>query len=319
MKINILTTTTDQTIWKQERIIFWAQSSSEIGSYLDMWTDLHGSASAPIARYIPTADHAVYIDVSDYVRTYPEVETFYFNSSRFENVVAINVNSGGLINPASVYIPEHDYTDYALIVPPQKIISPEGFAAAIGFEFYARPNYLNNCYISEFEGSTLAHYGQLLSGTHFLDDSTITRFSIREVDSHDIISRNIEQPVCGVQYALVTWRSFTGKTRRHAFEITKITSATDGVVSLADLDNEYREFKGREDSLTLRLQQLSRYDFWYYSDLINSPEVKISFDGVTEYRVQVTTKSATLPENDEGKLTDLEINVNWRKYDATPL
>ena len=82
------------------------------------------------------------------------------------------------------------------------------------------------------------------------------------------------------------------------------------------INNEYDERKGRRDGFTLKLEGLSRYDMWYYGDILTSSKVRVSFDGTTWRQVQVTGKAIKLPMSDEGALNVLEIPVNYRHYDT---
>ena len=81
--------------------------------------------------------------------------------------------------------------------------------------------------------------------------------------------------------------------------------------------NEYTEIKGEEDGFSLLLEDLTRYDFWYYADIITSSHVRVSIDGgVTFYDVEVTDKKYTVPESDAGRLATLEVAIKFRKYDT---
>ena len=122
---------------------------------------------------------------------------------------------------------------------------------------------------------------------------------------------------CRKTYAAVEWESSFGVTRRHIFEVIKQTDNADNVVSLETVGNDWNEHKGKLCGCTLRLESLSRYDYWYYADLILSDKAKITFDGSNWYTLQVTAKGYTLPDgNDSGKLNTLEIPVNYCKYDT---
>lgn len=124
------------------------------------------------------------------------------------------------------------------------------------------------------------------------------------------------QNICGVEYIKVKWVSFTGQEREHWFELTKRKQSTKDAFSLLPIDNEYVEIKGREDGFTLRLDRLNTYDLWYYSDVLQSSNVQVSFDSQIWYRVQVTDKAITLPDGEAGTNGVLEIAVNYKRYDA---
>lgn len=129
-------------------------------------------------------------------------------------------------------------------------------------------------------------------------------------------SQTLKDLECEKTYALVEWISYTGKTRRHVFEVVKSTTEYTESVDIETITNQYDQRKNRRDSFTLRLEGLTRYDLWYYSDLITSSQVKVSLDGTYWYQVEVTAKKQTIPETDAGKLNVLEIPINYRKYDT---
>ena len=121
---------------------------------------------------------------------------------------------------------------------------------------------------------------------------------------------------CGKRYAEVEWVSFTGQTRRHVFEVVKLTEETTNEVSLEMLTNEYDVRKDRRVSFSLRLDGLTAYDYWYYSDLVTSSSVKVSLSGTNYRQVQVTAKKSTIPETSSGRPLTLEIPINYVRYDT---
>lgn len=121
---------------------------------------------------------------------------------------------------------------------------------------------------------------------------------------------------CGKRYAEVEWVSFTGQTRRHVFEVVKLTEETTNEVSLETLTNEYDVRKDHRVSFSLRLEGLTAYDYWYYSDLVTSSSVKVSLSGTNYRQVQVTANKITIPETSAGKPLTLEIPINYVRYDT---
>lgn len=136
-----------------------------------------------------------------------------------------------------------------------------------------------------------------------LNDAMYYRYPLKELE-------------CGKRYAEVEWVSFTGQTRRHVFEVVKLTEETTNEVSLETLTNEYDVRKDRRVSFSLRLEGLTAYDYWYYSDLVTSSSVKVSLSGTNYRQVQVTAKKSTTPETSAGKPLTLEIPINYVIYDT---
>lgn len=305
MIVNILTASGTQKLWKAERIMFYGQGVQEFSHPVKMWTNLHGSNTSPIATYTPTSSNELYVDLTDYVRTYPTVSHVYFNSAYFEDTADISVSVVGLINPSNVIIPPH--WQYAKIVPPNYMIA--GTSGQVIAEFY------------DFDEASYMTSGATWVNSHRGLSPTGGAFDIYRSMQGSQAQRKqytLRQQRCGVQYALVEWVSFTGTQRRHIFEVIKAKTETADAFSLMPIDNEYIEIKGRKDGLSLRLDGLCAYDLWYYSDLITSSNVKVSLDGTNWDRVQVTTKSITQPDG-EGGDGELEIAINWKRYDAVAM
>ena len=291
-------------VWKQERFVLLASGSV---SPLLVWTNLHGSANAPIAKYALNGSGSVYIDMTDYVRAYPSVATIYvYDVSSTASSVCVNVK--GLINPENVNMPTHPISRYgALIIPPQMYYAGQNYNEAIA-EFYAQSGTgtwsVGGSASFAADGRT---YGQI-SG-----DFGIVR------NGSTILNYKVRSRMCGVEYINVRWVSFTGIVRDHIFELTKRKQSAKDAYSLLPIDNEYVEIKGREDGFTLRLDRLNTYDLWYYSDILQSSNVQVSFDGQTWERVKVTDKAITLPDGEAGTNGVLEVAVNYRKYDAVAM
>lgn len=289
-----------QNLWKQERIIV----RSEMHPVL-FWTDLHGSQAEPIAEYENIGNY-IDIDITDYIRTYPNVTYLYFADGENEEdvILSLPVQVVGLINPANVIIPEHATT--ATIVPPSLFYLPQDqtLLSLIDLEVYAASGVLglsgdadlalNERTIGQISGMfTLAHNGS----------------------TKKYIPRDIP---CGLA-AFVKWVSFTGVTRCSLIPAIKQTiSAADGF-SLLSLTNEYNEIKGRVDGFSLRLDGLCAYDLWYYADIITSSKVQVSFDGEEWTQVQITDSSITIPDGEANENGKLEIKLNYKKYDAVDM
>lgn len=128
--------------------------------------------------------------------------------------------------------------------------------------------------------------------------------------------RPLKELECGKRYAEVEWVSFTGLIRRHVFEVVKLTEETTNEISLETITNEYDVRKDRRVSFSLRLEGLTAYDYWYYSDLVTSSSVKVSLSGTNYRQVEVTTKKSTIPETSAGEPLTLEIPINYVRYDT---
>lgn len=282
-------------------------------------------ASAPtvsgleLIKYELDENNYCIIDGTDFYRTYRGAHEFllWYGSTYEQSVYTLfDDDPKGLINPAGVYIPKYDgILSGALILPPSKMLFANGLSSSVAFEFYK--NQQGTYTRAEYDAAgDRIFIGTIAQGSYALHDTAV---KLELTHLTEKITIQLVTPECDAETALVEWVSFTGVTRRHLFEVTKHKTETDDAYELLSLDNQTREIKGREDSFTIRLDGLCAYDVWYYADVITSSRVQVSLDGgATFARVQVTTKSVTLPNPDstDGKV---EITVKWKKYDAVDM
>lgn len=313
MIIKVATAVGTQDLWKQERILLYISAADKVKFY----TDLEGSALSPIATYTPPSSGDLYIDVTDYVRANPSVEHLYIvdvgNNTTYDTEVEVK----GLNNPRTALIPPFDSSLYLYFIPPTKFIEPFNSEMQIGV--YPKP--VNDGSVFTIEKTT-PPYSETAEDGMSLPGYVSGFFSlVRTKDGESTTIQNYRPTKrrCDVEYAMVRWESFTGAIRCHAFEVTKQKSSTAGAYSLLPLDNEYVEIKGRVDGFTLRIDGLNRYDLWYYADILNSSKVEVALDGGLFERVQVVTKTITLPDGECGTNGKLEIEVNYKRYDAVAM
>lgn len=123
--------------------------------------------------------------------------------------------------------------------------------------------------------------------------------------------------LCGRTYAAVEWLSRAGMKKRHTLEVVRVTYSTNGATEFQSALG-FDVTKGQAVGLTLRLQGLTRYDYWYYSDIITSNDVRVAVaeidaDFGDETRVQIVTSKVVVP--DSAGAYDLEIDVKYKRYD----
>lgn len=295
-------------IWAQERNIMRVSGFSVQTAYVQLVCNT-APLSGMVAKYVRPETGALEIDLSDVVRLIKNGNVSVSERTAAGAIIGSATTKSweraGLINPESVQIPDNPLRAYgALIVPPDKLIDTIGYDmqdTLIVCEFFGTAGTWNCA------GATMAttkrYIGQI-SGDFTLTDGTHTH------------AYKIQAREACKQYADVRWVSFSGIERVHTFEVINCTTETIDAVQLENLRNFYDIRKGRQDSFKLRLEELSRYDFWYYADMITSSKVEISLDGTNWRQVQVVTKSVQIPDNDEGKPNTLEIEINYRKYDT---
>ena len=133
--------------------------------------------------------------------------------------------------------------------------------------------------------------------------------------------------VCDEELVNVIWTSRTGGYKRVLMQRCKASVSQVDRVSLVDEVNfggsglpidYYKGFAGEEEEFTLRLEHLTAYDVWWYSDLLTSDYVAVADDGFnspTAKTVEVTTKSITIPDGSVNDTT-FEIKVKYKTGDA---
>lgn len=304
-----MTVTFPFSIWAKERNIMRVDGFNSLTAYVQV-VCITAPLSGLTAKYVRPQTGALEIDLSDVVRLINTGSVSVSERTASGAIIGSTTTKSwtraGLINPNSVQIPDSPLRAYgALIVPPDKLIDTIGHNdrdTLIICEFFGTAGTWN-CGGDATMATSKRFIGQI-SGDFTLTDGTHTyAYKIQARDA------------CR-QYADVRWVSFSGVERVHTFEVRNCTTETIDAVQLENLRNFYDIRKGRQDSFKLRLDDLSRYDFWYYSDLVTSSKVEISLDGTNWRQVQVVTKSVQIPDNDEGKPHTLEIEINYRKYDT---
>ena len=132
---------------------------------------------------------------------------------------------------------------------------------------------------------------------------------------------------CDEELVHVVWTSRTGGYKRVLMQRCKAVVSQVDRVSLVDKvefggggqpTDFYCGFAGESEEFTLRLEHLTAYDVWWYSDLLTSDSVTVADDSLkspTAKTVEVTTKSITIPDGSV-KDTTFEIKVKYRTGDA---
>ena len=137
----------------------------------------------------------------------------------------------------------------------------------------------------------------------------------------------LRRRVCDEELAHVMWTSRTGGYKRVLMQRCKAVVSQVDRVSLADVTwfggggqptDFYHGFAGESEEFTLRLEHLTAYDVWWYSDLLTSDYVIVADEALnspTAKTVEVLTKSITIPDGSV-KDTTFEIKVKYKTGDA---
>lgn len=280
------------------------------------------SAASPVsfeAQYIILLNGVVQVDMTDLIRIASSGTFTVAECDGAGDIIGTAVSKSwsvaGLMDPTSVVVPtsplRNDDQMTLLIMPPSVMLEPISNAAQVQFEMYGLDGYDFATGKVKFLPSGSSEYFR--TQIEVPDGSSLIEFWHLDDSSH--YSLPLKELECGRHYVMVEWVSYTGRIRRHTFEAVKITTETTDQAEIELITNEYDVRKNRRDSLTLKMEGLSKYDYWYYADLITSSDVKLTLDGRDWYKVQVTSKKQTLPESDMGKFNTLEIPVYYRRYE----
>ena len=268
------------------------------------------------ASYAPDSSGYVVLDLTDIARTYGDIgaaSLIQVEDGTDDYEVFASYSYVRLLDPDTILKPYYpEYESDASLAPPRKLIEPftNGSLKIIcelqyptGDDWYivTRP--------------TLS--SSLITGDSFEVTRAQKNFFIY-TDSYSTLDyeRSLTPQVCGRTYAAVRWRSCTGVTRQHFFEVVKRNISAGEKISLLRLDNAPIISNGREDGFSLRIDDLCAYDIWYYGDLITSGLVEVSLDGANWQRVEVETSSVQIPDGESGTDGKLEIKVIYKRYDA---
>lgn len=311
-----LTQTASHDYWSQERVIF---KGTGISDPIKIWSGSHGSQAEPIATYSADGNGEAIIDTTDYLRTYntqigAQIILYFAIGA---NTYAKTMTNEGLINPESVISPESEIGQKFLlkVFAPSVMLAPIAVGAPIIFELSNDSLYqFMTGRIKELPSGTITHFAR--SNTLAIATEAVEFWHLADGSYGQVELQELDDCML---YAAVEWVSFTGVKRRHTMQVRKRKTSNDGAYNLLGVDNEYVRIKGRVDSFDLYLDELDEYDVWYYADIINSSDVRVSFDGKNWARVEVTEKNYTLPDGDAEKNGKIEISVNYKKYDAFAL
>ena len=317
-------------IWTERTYVF---GRIEYNFYDGVWRAerslliFHGSANSPFnvtvgdvtLKSVTDAAGDVMIDLTDLFATYQigDSGSVRFNTGESTPTVIVSFNIKGDLSPNSMIIPANG--EIGLYAP---IIAPTCFLQGM---FGIKPQFVLNVGQSELD------YVELVGNTQIRNSfqpNSLQAVSVsgeriafsRVDDSGEVIcSRtiNIREPQCGRRYAMVQWVSSVGLIKRHTFEVRDVETSVSDSVSLQNNFGGFCELKGTRKGLRLHLSQLSAYDYWYYSDIVTSSDVRVAVsefdaDFGEDTRVKVVTNSVTVPNG--SSISDFDVDVIIKDY-----
>lgn len=283
--------------------------------------------------YIPTS-RVLEIDVTDIVRMTQTgtISLTGYNSSGTAvsgETASCFYGRAGRVNPANDIIPSSDLlkdweriadeyltTVEVSVAPPSRVLEQVN-GQPITLEFIH-----NASAVSVFpQGSTtpLSQQGQ----KYVTIPNMIHGWRVENIDAQNCVYGEYgvtERDGCR-NYCVVRWMSRYGTQKQLVWEYRDLRVRVNETVDIETINGAYDERKGYVQGLTLYLDELNVYDYWYYSDIVTSSSVEVyivnkdTFIGAW-YPVQVENKEVTVPNFDTGEPNKLEVQINIRKYDA---
>ena len=299
-------------VWRAERSLLIFRGSPN--------TEFNVTIGAVTLRSITDGTGNVMLDISDILASYAigARGSIAFNTGDLTTTESVSFEIKGDLSPNSIIIPPNG--EIGLYAP---IIAPSCYFKGLWG--------LSTQFVLHTLSSTLqlVEYidGGLKPTTIFKPDTLQAVviagnrlvFRVREgIRTLAVRNINIREPQCGRCYAMVQWVSACGLIKRHTFEVRDVELSVSDSVSLQNNFGGFREAKGTRKGLRLHLSKLSAYDYWYYSDIITSSDVRVAVSEIDadfgeDTRVKVTTKSVTIPNG--ASVADFDVDVILKDYD----
>lgn len=260
-----------------------------------------------VVSYTPDENKMVYVNLTDYMSVFGDGSIGV--GTPVSSRINVNYRVVGMVSPENMIIPRiNDIQDFVPIIQPSKMY-------ALPFGLYGSVSVWNNGQSND------VYYGAFQSKTLPLSPLA-SNLEIKEglfVSCGDIkYSTHISPLSCGRTYAAVQWATRWGGVNVMTFEVVDVKQTQENIVELSSRFNGFNVRKGYVQSFVLRLSGLNKYDYWYYSDIITSNDVRVAVNEIDanfgdKTRVDVTTKSVTIP-NSNG-LYSLELEIKYKRYD----
>ena len=286
----------------------------------------HGAVNSPFnvtvgdvtLKSVTDSSGDVMIDLTDLFATYPigYSGSVRCNTGESTPVVSVSFEIKGDLSPNSMIIPTNG--EIGIYAP---IIAPTYFLQGL---FRIKPQFVLSVGQSELDYVELVGNTQTTNSfqPNSLQDVPVSGDRIVFLHKENlkvICSRtiNIREPQCGRRYAMVQWVSAVGLIKRHTFEVRDVETSVSDSVSLQNNFGGFCELKGTRKGLRLHLSQLTPYDYWYYSDIVTSSDVRVAVsesdaDFGEDTRVKVVTSSVTIPNG--ASISDFDVDVIIKDY-----
>lgn len=268
------------------------------------------SGSRYIAIYNNVANKEMLIDLTEYVIANPNPTsaiTLYDGST---SATITWQSTGKLFNPNKVQRPNYPLSQYftknnVRVNYPNIIFAPSSVFSGDHFLTWSPEEKLDFS-LQSSGGDTIGRDVYIVETAE--DDTSIGIGIINTKAQYNMQMR--QQKDC-IQYIDIKWECLFQKDayKKHKFELYEQTESVDVAQELYNYKDGGLALteKSRKKTITLRLDDLTTYDLWYYSDLLTSSNVFAYVDGEWQ-RIQVITKNINIPFNSV-KRNELMIDI----------
>lgn len=257
-----------------------------------------------VATYNNVANKEILIDLTEYIiaNPNPTSEITLYDGSTSATITW--QSSGKLFNPNKIQRPNYPLAQFFtknnlrvnfpnIIFAPSSVFSGDHFLAwspVDGLDFY----------LASSGGDTIGNDIYIIETLE--EDNSI---NIGVIDNKPQYNMQMRQQKDCIQYIDIKWECLFKKDayKKHKFELYEQSESVDVSQELYNYKDGGLALteKSRKKEITLKLDDLSTYDLWYYSDLLTSSNVFAYVDGEWQ-RIQVITKNINIPFNSVKRL-----------------
>lgn len=268
------------------------------------------SGSSYIATYNNVANKEILIDMTEYIIANPNPTSAITLYDTSTTATITWQASGKFFNPNKVQRPNYPLAQYFTknnlrVNFPNVIFAPSSVFSGDHFLTWSPVDDLD-FYLQSSGGNTIGSEVYIVETAE--EDNAI---SIGVIDSKSQYNMQMRQQKDCIQYIDIKWECLFKKDayKKHKFELYEQNESVDVSQELYNYKDGGLALteKSRKKTITLRLDDLSTYDLWYYSDLLTSSNVFAYVDGEWQ-RIQVITKNINIPFNSV-KRNELMIDV----------
>lgn len=268
------------------------------------------NGSSYIAIYYNVANKEILIDLTEYIIANPNPTSAITLYDTSTTATITWQSTGKLFNPNKIQRPSYPLAQYftknnSRVNYPNIIFAPSSVFSGDHFLSWSPEENLDFS-LQSSGGDTIDRDIYIVETTE--EDTSI---GIGVIDNKAQYNMQMRQQKDCIQYIDIKWECLFKKDayKKHKFELYEQTESVDVSQELYNYKDGGLALteKSRKKTITLRLDDLTTYDLWYYSDLLTSSNVFAYVDGEWQ-RIQVITKSINIPFNSV-KRNELMIDI----------